>query len=93
MGETIARKTVLARQRFRREAGSQSETMSRKSSAGRDGCWVDGCFVSIAPSTASMDCRGCWTMGRIEEEDLDADEVRSALAAGEMYWLERKTVC
>jgi hypothetical protein len=51
-GEAISRRMVMARQRLGREAGSQSETVSRSSSAGREGCWADGCSVSIAPSTA-----------------------------------------
>jgi hypothetical protein len=101
MGEAISRKTVLVRQSFRREARSQSETISRSSSAGREGCWVDGCSVSIAPSTASMEassemltsCWGWWTMGEMEEEESGVDEVRSAWSVGEMCWLKGTTGC
>jgi hypothetical protein len=90
MGEAISRRTVLARQRLRREAGSQSETISCRSSAGRDGCWVDGSSVSTASSTASFEsasetvtsCWRRWTTGRTEGKDSGVNEVRSAWSSG-----------
>jgi hypothetical protein len=81
---------VLARQRLGREAGSQSETISHRSSAGRGGRWADGSSVSTASSIASFESASetvtfFWRwrrMGGMEGKDSGVDEVRSAWSSG-----------